>query len=224
LRVWLSRWALDTEATASNSASQELPASGGMGICVNSTYDSGNIEVGSPGLSIPLARGSDSCPGASRCGAVVASNPAPPAATRRLAPRVPASTAPEARTTGRARTACNLTVAACVQVMSISDPNERDVCHTLELRIHECARARPAAVPSAQACPPRWTAAVAFARAALLAGAACLLLLGLSALMLSQHPAPSCCAPRARLLRIRDCCQSACTHRVASPAWRADPQ
>ena len=54
-----------------------------------------------------------------------------------------------------------MTVAACAQVMSISDPNERDVCHTLELRIHECARARPAAVPSAQACPPRWTAGAA---------------------------------------------------------------
>lgn len=27
----------------------------------------------------------------------------------------------------------------CAQVISISDPNERDVCHTLELRIHECA-------------------------------------------------------------------------------------
>ncbi|KAK9828410.1 hypothetical protein WJX81_005410 [Elliptochloris bilobata] len=60
------KWAADTEATPSNSGSQELPASGGMGICVNSTYDSGNIEV-----------------------------------------------------------------------ISISDPNERDVCHTLELRIHE---------------------------------------------------------------------------------------
>ncbi len=30
---------------------------------------------------------------------------------------------------------------AAAQVVSISDPNERDVCHTLELRIHECARA-----------------------------------------------------------------------------------
>ena len=27
---------------------------------------------------------------------------------------------------------------AVAQVISISDPNERDVCHTLELRIHEC--------------------------------------------------------------------------------------
>jgi len=111
-RVWLSRWALDTEATASNSASQELPASGGMGICVNSTYDSGNIEVGSPGLSVPLTGGSDSCPGVSRCGALAASRPAPPAALRRLASRVPACAAPAARATGRgARTACDLAVA-----------------------------------------------------------------------------------------------------------------
>ncbi len=32
---------------------------------------------------------------------------------------------------------------AAAQVVSISDPNERDVCHTLELRIHECARIVP---------------------------------------------------------------------------------
>ncbi len=59
----------------------------------------------------------------------------------------------------RARSAHSLRPGCGAQVMSISDPNERDVCHTLELRIHECARARPAAVQSAQACPPRWTAA-----------------------------------------------------------------
>ena len=39
------RWAADTEAAPSNNASQEFPDNGGMRICVNSTYDSGNIEV-----------------------------------------------------------------------------------------------------------------------------------------------------------------------------------
>lgn len=31
----------------------------------------------------------------------------------------------------------------CAQVISISDPNERDVCHTLEVRIHEYAPSIP---------------------------------------------------------------------------------
>ena len=39
------RWVADTEAAPSNTASQEFPDNGGMRICVNSTYDSGNIEV-----------------------------------------------------------------------------------------------------------------------------------------------------------------------------------